>query len=270
MINDSNIETYIIEYLDGELDPDSIAQLLQVIGQHPRYAQILEAYRGAYLSTEDEALVFPDKELLLRKESGRIKLWMPVGLAAGLAAAVGVFLLVKPDIPSGQPAEHRIIAQKAAQHNPPVDTGIVTGTRSGNVHTSNPPGNHSYATSKPNKKERGGAQPRQEGRQPEQSGGGSYVAIEKIPVKTAPLNIEYNQVIQASYVTLSKQPLPVSKPDPSGVQPGADDLEVKVAGVVLNQELQQIKSIQDKFNKLKERFTDNLAQLSGISLTISK
>lgn len=270
MINDSNIETYIIEYLDGELDPASVAQLLQVIDQHPRYAQMLEAYRGAYLSIDDEPLVFPDKELLLRKEPGRRRLWMPVGLAAGLAAAVGVFLLMKPDIPSDQPAEHGIIAQKTAQPRKPVDTGAVTRTRPGTVHTSNLPEDHLYAANKPNKKERKETVPGQERQQPEQAVGESYASIEKIPVKTSTPNIEYNQVIDASYVTLIKAPLPVSNPGHSGVQPGADDVEVKVAGVVLNQELQQIKSIQDKFDKLKERFTDNLAQLSGISLTISK
>lgn len=269
MINDSNIETYIIEYLDGELDPASVAQLLLVIEQNPRYAQMLEAYRGAYLSIDDEVCVFPDKELLLRKP-GRMRLWMSVGLAAGLAAAVGVFLLMKPDIPSDQPAGHGVIAQKAVQHSQPADTGTVTGTRSGTGHTSNPPGNHLYAVNKQNKKEKSNIPSRQERHQPEQAGGESYAYIEKIPVKTSPRNMEYNQVIQVSYVTLIKEPLPVSKPVHSGAQPGADDLEVKVAGVVLNQELQQIKSIQDKFDKLKERFTDNLALLSGISLTISK
>lgn len=64
-INISNYESYLLSYMDGELNREELAELELFLQQHPRCRQELELLEGARL-VPDEKIVFDNKASLYR------------------------------------------------------------------------------------------------------------------------------------------------------------------------------------------------------------
>jgi anti-sigma factor RsiW len=64
-INISNYESYLLSYIDGELNREELAELELFLQKHPRCRQELELLEGARL-VPDEKIVFEDKASLYR------------------------------------------------------------------------------------------------------------------------------------------------------------------------------------------------------------
>jgi len=66
VINNENIEEYLLLLLDGELEAAGEAQVLAYVEIHPEYQSLLDAFLQTRL--EEETIVFEDKESLLKPE----------------------------------------------------------------------------------------------------------------------------------------------------------------------------------------------------------
>ncbi|HXS38492.1 MAG TPA: hypothetical protein VN721_17445 [Flavipsychrobacter sp.] len=89
MVNKENYEEYLLLYVDGELNAEERQELEAFVKLHPELQDEVELYSLTRL-TPDTAHIFPDKELLLKKEPVKRAinpkyLWS-YGIAAGVAA----------------------------------------------------------------------------------------------------------------------------------------------------------------------------------------
>lgn len=93
-INKHNYESYLLDYVDGELPEAEQKLLLQYIATHPGLEEELQWLQKTRPETT-EAIPFPDKTLLYRKEDSRKKVfifpWKKMAVAA--AAAACLFLI---------------------------------------------------------------------------------------------------------------------------------------------------------------------------------
>lgn len=89
MIKTHDIESKIIDLLDGELSAEDAQQLMQIIAQNDAYKMLLEEYKNAYSfqNKEEENITFSKKEQLLKPQSTLRLGWMS-GIAAALALVV--------------------------------------------------------------------------------------------------------------------------------------------------------------------------------------
>jgi len=92
-LNKENIEEQILLFIDGELNEVAEQQLMTYIEAHPEHKALLEAYMMTQLADE-EHIVFPDKELLLRKEEHIVPFKKKPVFARIAAAAVLALIAV--------------------------------------------------------------------------------------------------------------------------------------------------------------------------------
>ena len=84
----------LLLYLDGELTAAEAAQVQQKISADPALQQLWQQLQATKLQA-NAAVVFPNKELLLRKESGsvrRIGFYLRAAVVVGVVAAAGLLL----------------------------------------------------------------------------------------------------------------------------------------------------------------------------------
>ena len=90
----TNYESWFLSYIDGELDEPSRQAVVDFARQHPDKSIELQQLQQA-VNTPDEAIVFPHKESLYRKEEKRKIAWLPFARMAAAALVLGaVGLLV--------------------------------------------------------------------------------------------------------------------------------------------------------------------------------
>jgi anti-sigma factor RsiW len=99
MINKENIEAYILQLIDGELDSKTHAAVMQYVASHKEAADLLAEYEACKLMP-DETLVYENKLELYaianadaptqRKKRGA---WMPLSIAASVAALIIIALI---------------------------------------------------------------------------------------------------------------------------------------------------------------------------------
>ncbi len=110
-VNDNNIEEQIMLLADGELDATAAEAVMDYIGRHAAYQEMLDMYLSVKLEPEEE-IIFPDKESLLREAPTALPLktrtatpvWRWVAAAALLitiSATAGVLLQQRE--PAGAP-----------------------------------------------------------------------------------------------------------------------------------------------------------------------
>lgn len=91
MVNMENYEEYMLLYADKELKPEQEQALLDFVAAHPELEAELEAYAATRLQPDD-AMVFAEKETLIKTEPGGRTVWL--GGWKAYAAAAGVILFV--------------------------------------------------------------------------------------------------------------------------------------------------------------------------------
>jgi hypothetical protein len=82
-INESNYETYLLSYIDGELTAEETAALMKFMEQHPSCKEELTLLQETKLLPEPE-IHFPNRGLLHHKSERPVylKLWKPAAAAA--------------------------------------------------------------------------------------------------------------------------------------------------------------------------------------------
>jgi hypothetical protein len=100
MINKENIEEYILQLVDGELDSKTHAAVMQYVASHKEAADLLAEYEACKLMT-DETLLYENKLELyaianveVKTEKKKRALWMPLSIAASVAALIIIALVV--------------------------------------------------------------------------------------------------------------------------------------------------------------------------------
>jgi len=94
MVTIDNYEEYLMMAADGELDAAGRAQLNAFLLQHPELAAEAESWSSLKLQP-DVAMVYEDKETLLREKPRSISLGWRVSLAAAASIALALVLLTR-------------------------------------------------------------------------------------------------------------------------------------------------------------------------------
>jgi hypothetical protein len=85
-INHENYESWLLDYIEGNLSPGQIMAVHRFLDQHPDLKAELESWKEAVL-VPDPGVVFPDKDKLYRRRRIAWLAWMqPLGAAAALIA----------------------------------------------------------------------------------------------------------------------------------------------------------------------------------------
>jgi hypothetical protein len=88
MVTWDNYEEYMMQYVDGELQPAEVQQLMAFLDQNPQLKEELPLFEAAIL-VPDTTQVFAAKATLLKEEPMRIiafPMWQRYSIAAGVAA----------------------------------------------------------------------------------------------------------------------------------------------------------------------------------------
>lgn len=93
-INKHNYEEWMVDHLEGNLSPSQEAELEQFLQQNPDLRSELEMFSNTIL-VADKAVVFPDKELLRRKETRIIGMRTYFRYATAIAATLLLFIAIR-------------------------------------------------------------------------------------------------------------------------------------------------------------------------------
>ncbi|MHA4808234.1 anti-sigma factor family protein [Flavitalea flava] len=91
-LNEDNCEAWFISYIDGELDGEGRQRVEQYARRHPEKAKVLGLLRQT-VSTPDPAIVFPDKQMLYKKEGERKVIPLRSRLLQMASAAAVIFAI---------------------------------------------------------------------------------------------------------------------------------------------------------------------------------
>jgi hypothetical protein len=97
--NDSNFDELCISFYEGLLNEKEEQYLLELTDNDPILMASFEAYSKVYLKA-DEAIVFPNKSKLKRKETKTFSLMNYVSYAASIVIVMGFFLYMNNDTSS--------------------------------------------------------------------------------------------------------------------------------------------------------------------------
>ncbi len=92
-INTLDYEAFFVQYIDGELDGGKRLEVEEFIRRYPSKGAELEVF-GQTISQPDTSIVFPDKESLYKRTTGRKILLYPWWKMAAAAVLLGVAALL--------------------------------------------------------------------------------------------------------------------------------------------------------------------------------
>lgn len=138
-INHDNIETYIIDYIDGELDDETSAAVIAFINLHPTYQSMLDDYQQTIMCEEPlPAHITFDKSSLYKTEAAENTItfkpkyqWKSAVAAALLLGIMIPFLWPKSeftDVNQHTTAHHtpNITTDEPAHTTPPSNVAVAT------------------------------------------------------------------------------------------------------------------------------------------------
>jgi hypothetical protein len=130
MISWENYEEYMMLHADGELEPAEVGALMIFIEAHPQLKSELAAYERTRLAP-DEAVVYVDKDALLKPEHTRI-IALPTWVKYSAAACVAMMVATAAYKYSGRQRSIEVVAFRDTlksgntQANVPVKTSPDT------------------------------------------------------------------------------------------------------------------------------------------------
>jgi anti-sigma factor RsiW len=123
-INHENYESWLLDYIEGNLSPGQIMAVHRFLDQHPDLKAELESWKEAVL-VPDPGVVFPDKDKLYRRRRIAWLAWMqPLGAAAALIA---FFLAFFPDRFPAEPKQPGL-ASETGRVVPDREAPVATAT----------------------------------------------------------------------------------------------------------------------------------------------
>jgi len=126
-----NYETWFLSYVDNELDATSRQAVIDFVRSHPEKNSELQQLQRT-VSAPDRSIVFPNKELLYRREEGRTKkiAWLPfTGIAAAALILGAVGLLIFHPFRTDQGLASSSNNTKAATYTGSATTASASGSR---------------------------------------------------------------------------------------------------------------------------------------------
>ncbi|HVU55890.1 MAG TPA: hypothetical protein VHD83_12590 [Puia sp.] len=151
-IHTGNYQEWFLSYIDNELDAPSRQAVIEFVRRHPEKNIELQQLQRT-VSTPDPDIVFPNKELLYRKEEKRRIAWLPFARIAAAALILGaVGLLIFHPFRTGQSGlasgPNNTGANSGSAIHPGHDSAPAVATTSGsqNAGTTAHPGLDSPAT----------------------------------------------------------------------------------------------------------------------------
>jgi hypothetical protein len=107
LVNISNHESFFVQYTDDELKNEEKAATEQFVYTNPEFQAEFELIQKTKL-TPDTSIVFPNKDLLYRKEDNRVRpifpVWTRYAAAALIVLSVGVFWMSQEKNPTSSVA----------------------------------------------------------------------------------------------------------------------------------------------------------------------
>jgi len=144
LIHAGNYEPWFLSYVDNELDTPSRQAVIDFVRRHPEKNSELQRLQRT-VSAPDRSIVFPNKELLYRREEGRTRkiAWLPfagIAAAALILGAVGLLIFhpFRTDHglasgPNNTKAAALTGADSAATANPrPIPVPVIASTAPSN------------------------------------------------------------------------------------------------------------------------------------------
>ncbi|HVV02769.1 MAG TPA: hypothetical protein VHC96_01040 [Puia sp.] len=130
-IHTGNYEEWLLSYIDNELDAPSRQAVIDFIRRHPEKNVLLQQLQRT-VSTPDPGIVFPNKELLYRREEKPARLRRMIGLPfAGIAAAALILGAVGLLVFHPFQTDHPVVSApsntgSATQSGPPAPVLVKT------------------------------------------------------------------------------------------------------------------------------------------------
>lgn len=91
MINKENYEIYAIDFLENNLDKETMSDMIRFLDSHPAIKAELESMMAPVTMTPDQTVIFEPKSLL-KKEENKRAIWIPTLLK--YAAAITLLLSI--------------------------------------------------------------------------------------------------------------------------------------------------------------------------------
>lgn len=129
-INTGNYEEFFLLYVDNELDQPTRASVEKFVLQHPELQDAFTLLNQVKL--QPETIVFPDKQLLLRKEKTRVVpfTWKQLAVAAIL---IGLAILVWVVVPGNKETGDGQLVQQQTIHPLQQDQQVTAGNNQQDV-----------------------------------------------------------------------------------------------------------------------------------------
>jgi len=127
LIDAGNYETWFLSYIDGELDEPARQAVVDFVRLHPEKGIELQRLQQT-VNIPDPAILFPDKELLYRREDRKKIAWLPFARIAAAALVLGAIGLLffhpfRTDSPlAGAPSSGKAHLSAAAVTDTPSST----------------------------------------------------------------------------------------------------------------------------------------------------
>lgn len=93
MINENNIEEYLIRKIENDLSIDELEKLDSFLNLHPHYHEDLEAYEKTIL-VADEKIVFRNPETLKKNVSRTLPIWFNSIAVLSIAASMAAVFII--------------------------------------------------------------------------------------------------------------------------------------------------------------------------------
>lgn len=249
MTTNQNIESKIIELLDGELSAEDAQQLMQIIAQNDAYKMLLEEYKKAYSfqNKEEENITFSKKEQLLKPPSTLHLGWMS-GIAAALALVLSFIVFQSEKNKNATPIE----AEKVIVHNADKDSQSTYKTPTEEVKNNNTPQQKPAHQKSKNLAHRSSPQsqiPLIQEQNPEER----LHTIDKLQPTTTKPRLDYNQQINTAFVAkLANTPNP------------EDELAIteKIGLVSVSTLMPNFSEIKESVQHYGDKFFEHLAVLN--------